>query len=48
VDHLRVGKKISEVYESTLAFIKSQGKDEHLKHLPKVFGYGIGLNKKEE
>jgi nucleosome binding factor SPN SPT16 subunit len=47
-DHLKVGKKISEVYESTISLIKSLGKEDHLKHLPKVLGYGIGLNKKEE
>jgi nucleosome binding factor SPN SPT16 subunit len=28
--------------------VKDQGKEEHLKHLPKVLGYGIGLNKKED
>lgn len=48
VDHLKAGKKISEIYESALSFIKAEGKEDHLKHLPKVFGYGIGLNKKEE
>ncbi len=47
-EHLKPGKKISEIYETALAFIKSEGKEDHLKHLPKVFGYGIGLNKKEE
>ncbi len=24
------------------------GKEEHLKHLPKVLGYGIGFHAKEE
>ena len=48
VDQLTVGKQLSQVYNSIVEFVKSSGKEEHLKHLPKVMGYGIGLNKKED
>jgi len=48
VEYLKPGRKISDVYEHVMSFIKTEGKEDSLKFLPKVFGYGIGLNKKEE
>ena len=48
IDQLIPGTKVSDVYNKVVEFVKSAGKEDHLKHLPKIMGYGIGLSRKED
>jgi nucleosome binding factor SPN SPT16 subunit len=45
---IKEGISIKDVYKVFLDYIKSNGKEDYLKNLPKVLGYGIGMNPKEE
>lgn len=45
---LRPSTKISDAYTKVIEYVKSLGKEECLKSLSKIFGYGIGLVKREE
>ncbi|TNV85367.1 hypothetical protein FGO68_gene4788 [Halteria grandinella] len=46
---LKPGSKISQAYSQVIDYVKKDlGKEESLKHLPKVYGYGIGLQKRED
>ncbi|CDW89086.1 isoform a [Stylonychia lemnae] len=45
---MMVDKKISDIYKAFIEQVKSKGKENHLAHLPKVLGYGIGIYPKED
>lgn len=48
ISEIKVGKKLSEVYDSSIKYAETLENGHLHKHLSKTLGYGIGLQAKEE